>query len=96
MKQSNGCSTPPPRSSAAEQWFEQLAQKTKKTTFTAYYDKNISLQTISMKEAVHQVGSLSFSPQGLKISFTVFVYYTVSLKEHSGKLTTHTYKHCKC
>jgi len=27
MKQLNGCSTPAPRSSAAEQWFEQLAQK---------------------------------------------------------------------
>ena len=30
MRQVNGCSTPAPRSSAAKQWFEQLAQKTKK------------------------------------------------------------------
>jgi len=29
MRQSNGCSTPAPRSSAAKQWFEQLAQKKK-------------------------------------------------------------------
>jgi len=27
VRQSNGCSTPAPRSSAAKQWFEQLAQK---------------------------------------------------------------------
>jgi len=27
MRQLNGCSTPAPRSSAAKQWFEQLAQK---------------------------------------------------------------------
>jgi len=27
MRQPNGCSTPAPRSSAAKQWFEQLAQK---------------------------------------------------------------------
>jgi len=30
MRQPNGCSTPAPRSSAAKQWFEQLAQKKKK------------------------------------------------------------------
>ena len=30
MRQSNGCSTPAPRSSAAKQWFQQLAQKNKK------------------------------------------------------------------
>ena len=28
MRQLNGCSTPTPRSSAAKQWFQQLAQKT--------------------------------------------------------------------
>jgi len=31
MRQSNGCSTPAPRSSAAKQWLEELAQKKKKT-----------------------------------------------------------------
>jgi len=30
MRQSNGCSSSAPRSSAAKQWLEQLAQKTKK------------------------------------------------------------------
>jgi len=30
MRQSNGCSTPAPRSRAAKQWFEELAQKMKK------------------------------------------------------------------
>ena len=30
MRQSNGCSTPVPRSSAAKQWLEQLVQKIKK------------------------------------------------------------------
>jgi len=29
MRQLNGCSTPAPRSSAAKQWIEQLAQKKK-------------------------------------------------------------------
>jgi len=29
MRQSNGCSTPAPRYSAAKQWLEQLAQKKK-------------------------------------------------------------------
>jgi len=29
MRQSNGCSTPAPRSSAVKQWIEQLAQKKK-------------------------------------------------------------------
>jgi len=29
MKQSNGCSTSVPSSSAAKQWFEQLAQEKK-------------------------------------------------------------------
>jgi len=32
MRQLNGCSTPASRSSAAKQWFQQLAQKTKKIT----------------------------------------------------------------
>jgi len=32
LRQSNGCSTPAPRSSAAEQWLEVPAQKKKKTT----------------------------------------------------------------
>jgi len=35
MKQSNGCSTPSPRFSAAKQWFKQLAQKTKKKNRTS-------------------------------------------------------------
>ena len=30
MRQSNGCSTPDPRSSAAKQWLEELTQKMKK------------------------------------------------------------------
>jgi len=30
MRQSNGCPTPAPRSSAAKQWLEELAQKMKK------------------------------------------------------------------
>ena len=34
MWQSNGCSTPVPRSSAAKQWFEQLAEKKKEHTGT--------------------------------------------------------------
>jgi len=30
MRQSNGCSTPAPRSSAAKQWLEQMAPKKKR------------------------------------------------------------------
>jgi len=37
MRQSNVCSTPGPRSSAAKQWFEELAQKMKKTTCILFY-----------------------------------------------------------
>ena len=33
MRQSNGCSTPASRSSAAKQWLEQLSQKKKKTSW---------------------------------------------------------------
>jgi len=33
MRQSNGCSTPAPRSSAAKQWLEQLAQKKKEKPY---------------------------------------------------------------
>jgi len=33
MREPNGCSTSAPRSSAAKQWFEQLAQKKKNVYF---------------------------------------------------------------
>jgi len=40
MKQSIGCSTSAPRSSAAKQWFEQLAQKKKKILLLLSNNKN--------------------------------------------------------
>jgi len=39
MRQPNGCSTPAPRSSAAKQWFEELAQTMKKKTSTWNHER---------------------------------------------------------
>ena len=41
MRQANGCSAPAPRSSAAKQWFEQLAQKKKHAVdrFSSVWDQ---------------------------------------------------------
>jgi len=53
MRQSNGCSTSATRSSAAKQWFEQLAQKKKKTltviSVYSYCNSVIIYQTIKEK-----------------------------------------------
>jgi len=38
MRQSNGCSTPASRSSAAKQWLEQLARKKKKENCAEYFE----------------------------------------------------------
>ena len=50
MRQSNGYSTPAPRSSAAKQWFEQLAQK----------KKNILLSWCKISEYVTWTGTRLF------------------------------------
>ena len=41
MRQFNGCSTPAPRSRAAKQWFQQLAQKKKQTALHANCAGNV-------------------------------------------------------
>ena len=47
MRQSNGCSTSAPRSSAAKQWFEQLAQKKKNTVLIFHAPKEFASQTVN-------------------------------------------------
>jgi len=42
MRQSNGCSTPAPRSSEAKQWFQQLAQKKKNQVHALNADAHLS------------------------------------------------------
>ena len=47
MRQPNGCSTPAPRSNAAKQWLEELAQKKKTNERTAnvFIDSSSPFQT---------------------------------------------------
>jgi len=46
MRQPNGCSTPAPKSSAAKQWIEELAQK-KKTHLYPPHNSSVYLTTIT-------------------------------------------------
>jgi len=61
MRQSNGCSTFDPRSSAAKQWFEQLAQKKKKKGAStqnkrfSYYMFEITLLFLLLIDSVQQI-----------------------------------------
>jgi len=50
MRQSNGCSTPAPRSSAAKQWLEELAQKMKKN-LRLHETHDTAQDSYSMQEA---------------------------------------------
>jgi len=55
MRQSNGYSTSAPRSSAAKQWFEQLAQKKTKT-------KGIVKLVYNEMKKIWSVASVHFQP----------------------------------